>query len=386
MSEFLSPEDKKIVPVFNEAVNYQMTIHIGGEAKGADLNKLDDQEFTELVMNSERQPLKPLAIARDMLGYDETATAADIMSGLHNEHMALKSLYLSNGIDPTQALDDSADIIDLTESYIAGYSRMIGGFAQRVEMTEPGANGLRRWNDKIWVPEEDGHDRSLGLDRLARDRGGDRFDNDHVRLMQIGVHPVLDSIPAAMSYPDLQEGATDPSYSNRSALLGPNLGQLPKLIGKQEVYHFRMYGGVLKKVMDADPDRTLLAFEKEVKNFDMPGREGIRDYEKREKAAALTGLLDPASILDVQRKTIKRLGVSERNFATEEAKRAQHELTNPDGSYGDAALAKKQRQLDLIRERKVNIAVKAGGLMPAILGVTVVAHPVTGELTFPYNK
>jgi hypothetical protein len=386
MHEVFGVADRRIIPEFNWAVNEAMTLHLGKVARGIQLSELDDTEFTALVKSSDQQPLNPVEVMRDALGFDEDATEDDIQAGCRDERVKLVQTYRDHGIDPIEALEQADDIIFLTEAYIAGYSRKIGVFADHIERTAPGANALRRWNNHIWVPEEDEHDRLLAFIRQAS--GNSRLSNFHkihIAHMQTMIHPSLDTLPAGAVYLAEQEGSTGPSYRNNAVLLGPKLGKPQRSVGKQEDLHTRMYTKVAIAMMEADPERTVRVLAETSDAFDMPARDGIEDYDERAKELGTIGLLDPVDVLDVQRPMIARLGVKDRHFKTKASQKAQNKLTNPDGPYGQVARDTLNDRLNHIRYYMAKRALRSKGVMPAIIGITVVADPKSGELSFPMS-
>ncbi len=386
-AQLFSPEDQRLLPVLNTAVNKQMGIYMGGEAKGADLAKVDDVEFTRLAKTAKKnQPLRPLATVRTMLGYDDDASMVDIMAGIHDEYAALTASYNSNGIDPTAAINQTEDVIGQTEGLIAKFSAITSSFAQRVEASEPGANGFRRWVNVLWVPSEEGHDKTLTLTRNGRDVALDEYDEDHIGFLQNGIKPRLETVPGALIYPGFQEPWTVTSYDNYADLLGPKLGAAPRAIRPQEVFHGRVYSGINQSLLQADPDRMVVAIRDEAETAGMPGDGKMPNYNRRALMMSRVGILDDASKLQTQQEVIRRLGVHDMTFTSEAAKQAQFDLINPDGKYGDANIQAESERLHEVRQAQVQKALSTGKMMPAILGVTVVAHPKTHELSFPMSK
>jgi len=96
--------DRKVAPIYNELIVASINDYMHAEPLGLpihersnwiretpkiDTGSLNDDEFQEFLLASPRQPLNPITLAREALGYDETATEQDIADGLRAEYARL---------------------------------------------------------------------------------------------------------------------------------------------------------------------------------------------------------------------------------------------------------------------------------------------------------
>ena len=385
LGEILPNESPELLTAYNTAFNEAIARQLFNDSKrGTEVAEMSDAEFLHQIEISDRQPINPVAIAREALGYPEEAGITHVLVGLQQEYQKLIAQYEDNGVDGRSALRNATNIIGHTEAYIAGYSRQIGKLTNRILMVDPVLNAPARWLEKLWVPQEDEHDRLWALFMMGcREEDMEDFYADHSHHMQVGVHVPVESLTPTQLYLTQQEGTTDTSYDNISTLYGSALRRIPKTIQGDESRHARDYLGVSTDIVEVDPDLTVTSLEYEVRTFAMPGKEGIRDFDEKSKQAGITGILDPLSILAVQQKTFRRLGIGDRVFKSDQAKAAQEKLMDPNGDYGDKMFKKRTRQLEGLRVRAIEKARQKGQLLPAIIGITVVADPRTGQLSFP---
>ena len=388
LSELFPAESQAMLGAYNNAFGEAVATHLSlPKGDGKELSGLSDREYLGVIESSPTpsQPLNPVTVLRETLGYEPDVPLLDIMAGLRMAYADLMATYEGNRVDGRSALVNASNIIGHTEAYIAGYSRELGRLSNKMALVDPSFNMPTRWLDKLWVPQEDGHDRtwSLFISSLG-DENMEEFYRDHARHMQIGVHVPIASIVPTQIYLTQQEGVTVPSYGNTAALYGPVL-KTPALKNRaQEARHGREYLGITQKLVEQFPDEVIVALKAEFDDFAMPGKDGIRNFGAKELGAVIAGVLDPVSILKVQRPIIKKV-VESADVTTDEAKAAKDALVDPDGDYSEKQVAKREHQLEVLRGRVIRKAADRGSLMPAILGVTVIADPRSGELSFPLS-
>lgn len=382
--------DRHIVEVGDRAINESMQIHyFGKDLDNPDLSSLDDQEFIELIVAADRQPMDPFDVLAKAIGggFSAKEDAPVFNNYLKKTWDDLREQYIANGVDPKSSIEPTINIINATESYITGYATALGILAVKSMAQNPKLNGLYRWNGKIWVPEEDMHDRSLQVETQGTGMiSMSQFFDEHREHMHRGIHVPTESIEQVIPYLTQQEPFTVESYKNAQALLGPILGAIPRAIMPDEARHSRAYAHVQGKLLDEEPNRVIVAMRKAFHKPEMPGKEGIRDYDIKSIAAAIAGILDLESMLLIQRELITKLKIAERKdtFTTPEAVKAWEDLIDPDGEYGDAILDKKTNLMADLRELAISDAQSKCELLPAIVGVTVVSDPRTHELSFPF--
>ena len=382
--------DRHIVEVADKAINEAMQIHyFGKDADNPIMGDLEDQEFVELIVTAKRQPMHPTLVIAKAIGngFSPNEEAPVFNHYLKCAWDELVDQYTEHGVDPKSSIEPTMNIINSTESYISGYATDLGILATKSKLQNPKLNAFDRWIRKIWVPEEDMHDRSLQFQAQATGMPRQsQFIPEHIEHMHRGIHVPTESIEQVNPYLTQQEPFTVESYNNVQALLGPVLGAIPRAIMPDEARHSRAYAHVQGKLLDAEPDKVIVAMRNAFYKPEMPGKEGIRDYDTKSIAAAIAGVLDLESMLLIQRELIKKLQIVEREetFTTPEAKKAWAELVDPDGEYGDAILDKKANLMADLREIAINDAQSKCELLPAIVGLTVVSDPRTHKLSFPF--
>lgn len=375
-----------LAPVYNEAVNEALGKHYFGEAeRGADIAAMSDDEFKELRLTGDVQPINPVdVLAREMNVDPETVTSPQINEFLRDAWQTLLQDYRRNGIDALPTIQAATNIISHTEAYITGYSRDIGIQAARVLAVDPRFTGPMRWHAKTWVVDEDIHDRAATLQNQATGMLPPRAFYDEHRVHMIkGVHVTTDDPIQTTAFVTTQEGVTVPSYTGQGVLLGPVLGLLPEKIRTNEAEHFSFYRRVIRRLLDHFPDETIVAIHDANHNFQMPGKEGIPNYEVKSLAAATAGVLDPGIVIGVQRRIFKQLKIAERTFTSDEAKQAQEALLDPKGEFGEETQARFERGIAAARRRAIRRREGCDQPLPAIIGMTVVKDGHTKQLSFP---
>lgn len=374
---------------FNEAIAANLNTRALDSTKkitAEEIGSASDADFETILLKHGRQPFNPRIIAGEIAGVDEGQPMSEVNAGIRDAYQEVVSLYEANGVDGTKAIDATSRIIGHTEGYITGYSRDIGRLTERFIWLDPKLVAPTRWHDKIWVPQEDEHD-DLWTDYYLK--GSDAVDMvqysaDHIRHMQIGMHVgTIDPIETYV-YVMMQEAATVESYKGAERLMGARLGKVPRVIMKDEAPHAREYESVIKAIAQVAPDPVVVALAKEFANFQMPGKEGIRNFSKMEATAAIAGVLDGVITLDLMRGFVDRLGIADMEVTSDEAKQAQDWLLDPNGSLGDTAYKEAQEYWTAKRQKAIDRAQNNGTLLPAIIGVTVQTdRRREGGLLFP---
>ena len=146
----------------------------------------------------------------------------------------------------------------------------------RVLATHLGSDNIwSRWNF-LWTAEEDRH--GAVLRDYARDARLFRF--REIEMMQhayqeAGFAPDWDRDPyRVFVYTTLQERATQVSHRNTGRLAGehePVLKQILDHVAGDEAKHFTFYRGVLKAILDVDPNRALQSMLAIMPALQMPG-------------------------------------------------------------------------------------------------------------------
>jgi acyl-[acyl-carrier-protein] desaturase len=191
------------------------------------------------------------------------------------------------GVQIPDAVRSALYVNLLTEDNLPYYSRDI---QQLFGDHEAWGTWARRW-----TAEEGRHSMAIygylmvtrAIDPVALERG---------RMCQVSTGQV----PAPLSphdglvYLTLQELATRISHRNTGKLLGDPVGyDLMARVAADENLHHLFYRDVAAAAFDADPSGMMLAAEREVKGFAMPGT-GIPDFDRHAAAIARAGIYDLA--------------------------------------------------------------------------------------------
>lgn len=192
--------------------------------------------------------------------------------------------------DPTEVeLDDavrsSLFVNLLTEDNLPYYFRTIETMFGR-----DGAWG--EWSRR-WTAEEGRHSIVL-RDYLHVTRSVDPVALERARMAQVqtGQVPEPDHVLDGIVYVTLQELATRIAHHNTGRLLDDPAGyEVMKRIAADENRHHLFYRDLGTAALELDPSGTVLAIERQVRDFEMPGT-GIIDFEAHAMAIAKAGIYD----------------------------------------------------------------------------------------------
>ena len=146
-----------------------------------------------------------------------------------------------------------------------------------------------------WTAEEGRHSMAIygylmvtrAIDPVALERG---------RMCQVstGQVPAPVSPHDGLVYLTLQELATRISHRNTGKLLGDPVGyELMARVASDENLHHLFYRDLAAAGFEADPSGMVMAAEREVKGFAMPGK-GIPDFDRHAALIARAGIYDLA--------------------------------------------------------------------------------------------
>ncbi len=180
----------------------------------------------------------------------------------------------------------SAMIVDLlTEDNLPYYFETIYNlFGQH----EPWGVWARRW-----TAEEGRHSivirdylhvtRSVDLDELERGR---------MAQVSLGEVPHPETVCDGLAYVTMQELATKISHRNTGRLLDDKVGyQVMSRVAGDEQLHHVFYRDAASAALEVDPDGMVLAIDRQVRDFAMPGT-GIPNFKTHAKRIADAGIYD----------------------------------------------------------------------------------------------
>jgi acyl-[acyl-carrier-protein] desaturase len=172
----------------------------------------------------------------------------------------------------------------LTEDNLPYYSATLGGLGT------DGAWGewMRRWT------AEEGRHAIVIRDYLSVTRSVDPVALERERMGQVstGEVPQFESMADALVYTTLQELATRISHRNTGILLEDPAGRaVMTRVAADENLHHLFYRDLAAAAIESDPSEMVIAMERVVRAFAMPGT-GIPDFASRARTMAKAGVYD----------------------------------------------------------------------------------------------
>ena len=144
-----------------------------------------------------------------------------------------------------------------------------------------------------WTAEEGRHSIVL-RDYLTVTRMLDPIALERARMQQVekGEVPEMDSVADGIVYVTLQELATRIAHHNTGKLLTDKAGyEVMKRVAADENRHHLFYRDLGTAAIAVDPSAMVIAMERQVREFEMPGT-GIVDFESHAHAIARVGIYD----------------------------------------------------------------------------------------------
>ena len=180
----------------------------------------------------------------------------------------------------------SALIVDLlTEDNLPYYFETIYNlFGQH----EPWGTWARRWT------AEEGRHSIIIRDYLQVTRAVDLDELERGRMAQVstGEVPHPETVCDGLAYVTMQELATKISHRNTGRLLEDKVGyQVMATVAGDEQLHHVFYRDAATAALEVDPDGMVMAIDRQVRGFAMPGT-GIPDFAAHAKRIADAGIYD----------------------------------------------------------------------------------------------
>ncbi len=151
------------------------------------------------------------------------------------------------------------------------------------------------WGEWVrrWTAEEGRHSMAI-YGYLMTTRAVDPVELERSRMAQVsgGQTPDPATLHEGFVYLSLQELATRISHRNTGRQLGDPVGyEVMKRVGSDENLHQLFYRDLAAAAFEADPDAMMVALEKQVRSFAMPGT-GIPDFDRHAALIARAGIYD----------------------------------------------------------------------------------------------
>jgi acyl-[acyl-carrier protein] desaturase len=144
-----------------------------------------------------------------------------------------------------------------------------------------------------WTAEEQRHSMVI-RDYLTVTRALDPVELERGRMGQVagGVVPEPVTVADTLVYVALQELATRLAHRNTGKLLGDPVGyEVMARVAADENLHYLFYRDATSAVLQIDPSSVVLAIDRQVRDFEMPGT-GIAGFAHRAAAIARAGIYD----------------------------------------------------------------------------------------------
>ena len=155
------------------------------------------------------------------------------------------------------------------------------------------ANDVWREWARRWVAEEMRHAIVI-RDYITVTHAVDLDALERARMHQVcgGQVPQPVSAVDTLAYVALQELATRVSHRNTGNLLDDEAGyRVMARVAADENLHYLFYRDLVSAALEIDPSGTVLAIERQVREFEMPGA-GIPDFKAHASAIAAMGIYD----------------------------------------------------------------------------------------------
>ena len=148
---------------------------------------------------------------------------------------------------------------------------------------------------KRWTAEEGRHSIVI-RDYLTVTRAVDPVELERDRMAQVsaGIVPEPPTAAEGMAYVALQELATRIAHFNTGKLLNDvdaHGYKIMKRVAADENFHFLFYRDLVSAAIKINPSELVIAIEKQVHDFEMPGT-GIPNFGERAKEIAKAGIYD----------------------------------------------------------------------------------------------
>ena len=153
------------------------------------------------------------------------------------------------------------------------------------------------WGEWIrrWTAEEQRHSIVI-RDYLTVTRALDPVELERARMAQVSgaVVPEPSTPCDTLVYVALQELATRVSHRNTGKLIGDPVGyEVMARVAADENLHYLFYRDLVSEAIALDPSSVVLAIDRQVREFEMPGT-GIHNFTARAASIARAGIYDLA--------------------------------------------------------------------------------------------
>jgi acyl-[acyl-carrier-protein] desaturase len=204
------------------------------------------------------------------------------------------------------------------------------------------------WNRR-WTAEEGRHSIVL-RDYITLARLFDPVELERGRMAQVSLGEVPEPPSAAdgIVYVALQELATRISHRNTGKLIEDPVGYaVMARVGADENLHYLFYRDLVSAALEVDPSAIVLAIERQVREFEMPGT-GIPNFTEHAKRIAKAGIYDFSSHYEqiLVPVVLRHWGLEELEGLSPEAEEARVACVDRIGKIGKAAARQASRRAE----------------------------------------
>ena len=205
------------------------------------------------------------------------------------------------------------------------------------------------WGEWVrrWTAEEGRHSIVI-RDYLTVTRAIDPVALERARMAQVqcGEVPEPELPHDGLVYVALQELATRIAHHNTGKMVDDPVGyEVMKRVAADENRHYLFYRDLSSRAMQIDPSGMVLAIERQVRNFEMPGT-GIMNFASHARAIARAGIYDfkvhhDSILLPV---VVRHWGLEDLTGLSDEAERARDGLLHFIARVGKAGQRQQERR------------------------------------------
>lgn len=244
---------------------------------GPDVNDLSVSRLAALTVEAERLVNRHLATAREWFPHELVPWSAgrDFEPGYR---------WAPSGAT-SEAARSALFVNLLTEDNLPHYFR---GIQAVLGDDNPWGYWSRRWT------AEEGRHSMVIRDYLMVTRMIDPVDLERARMIQVteGVVPHVSTLEDFLVYAALQELATRITHLNTAKALSDQAGyEVMKRVAADENLHYLFYRDLVSAAIELQPSTMMMAIERQVRTFRMPGT-GIPGFRAHARVIAAGGIYD----------------------------------------------------------------------------------------------
>jgi acyl-[acyl-carrier-protein] desaturase len=205
------------------------------------------------------------------------------------------------------------------------------------------------WGEWVrrWTAEEGRHSIVI-RDYLTVTRTIDPVELERARMAQVmcGEVPEPDLPHDGLVYVALQELATRIAHHNTGKVIDDPVGYtIMKRVAADENRHYLFYRDLTSRAIELDPSGMVMAIERQVRDFEMPGT-GIVDFASHARAIAKTGIYDFSIHHDqiLAPVVVRHWGIEDLTGLSDEAERARDGLLTYIERVGKAGRRQTERR------------------------------------------